>query len=291
MLRGEPAGATGAGAEQAGARHQQRAPINLETNCFAFGAFEWSLTIVPLLVSSSRSLEPESVCRVYLNRLTGLESLCRVRYRVILGHHQPGGAQSAEFADSRTLDQISDASGRIRGHQFKQTNILHLLSPRQSQQPPVHHHQHHHQHHSKHSSAPAGTNSSSAPMDLRVHIEMFCANTISECRVAQQARKPNEPQTANCCDRNKQSWCVECDQESGPTIKLKLFFMDLHSVPRNHIRYISWIAYLVRRDPRTGQPRDSVPVRNSPHSNYYLQDGIDMGTIMETDVQVAEVSR
>ena len=30
-------------------------------------------------------------------------------------------------------------------------------------------------------------------------------------------------------------------------------------------------------------------MRNSPHSNYYLQDGIDMGTIMETDVAVREV--
>lgn len=58
--------------------------------------------------------------------------------------------------------------------------------------------------------------------------------------------------------------------------------MDLQSVPRNHIRYISWIAYLVGRD--------SLPVRNAPHSNYYLQDGIDMGTIMDTDVSVEEVS-
>lgn len=66
--------------------------------------------------------------------------------------------------------------------------------------------------------------------------------------------------------------------------------MNLQSVPRNHIRYISWIAYLVRRDPKSGQLRDSIAVKNSPHSNYYLQDGIDMGTIMDTDVQVKEVS-
>lgn len=74
-------------------------------------------------------------------------------------------------------------------------------------------------------------------------------------------------------------------------------------MPRNHIRYISWAAYLVQRQPR----RDSSgghspshlgllsasslqPVRHSPHSNFYLQDGIDMGVIMDTDVPVAEVS-
>lgn len=84
---------------------------------------------------------------------------------------------------------------------------------------------------------------------------------------------------------------MEADIESGDTIKLKLFFMDLQSVPRNHIRYISWIAYLVRRDTKSGQMRDSLPVSNSPHSNYYMQDGIDMGTIMDTDVSVKEVSQ
>lgn len=87
-----------------------------------------------------------------------------------------------------------------------------------------------------------------------------------------------------------QSWCIEADNESGDTLKLKLFFMDLQSVPRNHIRYISWIAYLVRRDPKTGHQKDSVAVKNWPHSNYYLQDGIDMGTIMDTDLKVKEVS-
>lgn len=83
---------------------------------------------------------------------------------------------------------------------------------------------------------------------------------------------------------------MEADQDSGESVKLKLFFMDLQSVPRNHIRYISWIAYLVRRDTKSGQMRDSLAVRNAPHSNYYLQDGIDMGTIMDTDVSVKEVS-
>lgn len=34
----------------------------------------------------------------------------------------------------------------------------------------------------------------------------------------------------------------------------------------------------------------SIPVKNSPHSNYYLQDGIDMGTIMDTDIPIKEVS-
>lgn len=86
-----------------------------------------------------------------------------------------------------------------------------------------------------------------------------------------------------------QAWCVESDSDME-NVRLKLFFMDLQSVPRNHIRYISWIAYVVKRDPKSGALKESLAVRNSPHSNYYLQDGIDMGTIMDTSIPVREVS-
>ncbi|CAG2168116.1 unnamed protein product [Oppiella nova] len=77
-------------------------------------------------------------------------------------------------------------------------------------------------------------------------------------------------------------WCIEADLDSEH-MRLKLFFMDLHSVPRNHLRYISWIAYVVTRDPRNGI-RESIVVTNSPHGNYYIQDGMDMGTIMDTNI-------
>ena len=66
--------------------------------------------------------------------------------------------------------------------------------------------------------------------------------------------------------------------------------MDLHSVPRNHLRYISWIAYVIARDPRHGI-RESIAVANSPHSNYYIQDGIDMGAMMDTNLSVAKVGQ
>lgn len=282
--------------------------INLETNCFTFGSFDWSLTIVPLVVSSGGAgnsnsnnnnnandkqtfsssssscssaaghLQPsaaaaaatghlltpnkhnsssnvslsstsngaktanvqqhhqhqqqpngEPVCRVYLNRLNGFDSLCRVKYRVILGHHQAGvGAQSAEFVDSKTLDQISDSGGRIRGYQFRNTNILKLVSVRSSPSAAAtsssnlmnnpasfvspghasskrhHHNNHHHHHHHHHVGQQGGHHfQQQTSVDLRVHIEMFCANTVSEAKVAVH-RKPNEAQLSNCSDRNKQ---------------------------------------------------------------------------------------
>jgi hypothetical protein len=241
--------------------------INLETNNFTFGSFEWSLTIVPLVVSSNPagggaaaslpayqnsssasssqdSFSPassgafdqqpssgrhkqhkaataaatatatasaapnlEPVCRVYLNRLNGFDSLCRVKYRVILGHHQPGGAQSAEFVDSKHLDQISDCRGRIRGHQFRHMNILKLISLRHQQASAAsssNQCQHSQQTTPSSSGKLKGQQAGAgASLDLRVHIEMFCANTISEARVPLN-RIPNEPQVSNCSDRNKQ---------------------------------------------------------------------------------------
>lgn len=266
---GSGASGGGGGAKQ---RHNVQMPagsqtdqlINLETNYFTFGAFDWSLTIVPLVTSSAPSshsnfasasasasagaqenasssslpssndessgsttaaaaaaagpqaTQREPVCRIYLNRLSGLDCLCRVKYRVILGHHQASESRPAEFVDSRLLDQISDAAGRIRGYQFRNTNIMKLISLRNSS--------------GQQQSGSADSKSSSSgfmataasaqaaasasastktgqqagsALDLRVHIEMFCANSISEARVPLQ-RKANEPQVSNCSDRNKQ---------------------------------------------------------------------------------------
>lgn len=125
---------------------------------------------------------------------------------------------------------------------------------------------------------------------VRIYVELHCCNSISEAKVP-VARNPSP--SINCYDRNKQvsnqknkvdkisnhyyynvylplqGWCIEADMDSE-FVRLKLFFMDLHSVPRNHLRYISWIAYVIARDPKHGI-RESIAVANSPHSNYYIQ--------------------
>ena len=85
---------------------------------------------------------------------------------------------------------------------------------------------------------------------------------------------------------SRQGWCIEADMD-GEFLRLKLFFMDLHSVPRNHLRYISWIAYVIARDPKHGI-RESIAVANSPHSNYYIQvrlECISFGPISQSRIQ------
>ena len=46
---------------------------------------------------------------------------------------------------------------------------------------------------------------------------------------------------------------------------------------------------MIAKDPRHGV-RESLAVANSPHSNYYIQDGIDMGAMMDTTLPVSKVN-
>ncbi|XP_054164349.1 uncharacterized protein LOC128962050 isoform X2 [Oppia nitens] len=229
----------------------QTKAAKLETPYFTFGSFDWNISIINQLYSTTganNDLDQQQqhhqhiqqyIAIVYLSRLTGFEHPCRVQYRCILG-------DGKYKEDSGILDQISDVGGRIRGFQLRGHSFQDLSKPHGF---------------------------------VRIYLELFCCNAISEAKVP-VIRNPSP--TINCYDRNKQGWCIETDME-GEHMRLKLFFMDLHSVPRNHLRYISWIAYVVTRDPLNGV-RESIVVTNPPHSNYYIQDGIDMGTIMETDI-------
>ena len=182
---------------------------------------------------------------IFLNRLSGFDHPCRVRYKVTVG-------DTRHKEESGNLDQISDAGGRIRGWQMhgSLSDLIH-----------------------KDGSVP-------------VIVQLLCCNAISEAKVP--IIRSTTP-AINLYDRNKQGWCLESELENTENLRLKLFFMDLHSVPRNHLRYISWIAYILARDPKSGT-RESIVVSNSPHSNYYIQDGIDMGCMMDTSLSVASVS-
>ncbi|UYV80503.1 hypothetical protein LAZ67_19000365 [Cordylochernes scorpioides] len=121
----------------------------------------------------------------------------------------------------------------------------------------------------------------------KVHVELLCANLTSEVKVALQTRDPNaEP---NCYDRDRQGWSVEADADAADCLKVKVFFSDIQLVPRNHLRYVSWNVYVVRTQANSGN-RESVPVLDAPHSNFYVQDGVDMGVVMDTNIPVKDVS-
>lgn len=90
----------------------------LETSYFPFGNFDWNISLTPMPEADIKSDLDKSITRVSLNRLTGFDHQCRVRYRLVLGERD-------RRIDSGVLDHISDINGRIRG--FTLRNNLKLF--------------------------------------------------------------------------------------------------------------------------------------------------------------------
>ena len=118
---------------------------------------------------------------------------------------------------------------------------------------------------------------------LRVSLEMVEARTISE--VAVQALGPSALSAAPCYDRDKQAWAIRADLHSD-TVRLQLVYKDIHNVPRNHLRYVSWSAYLMRGEESDAE---AISLPGAPFSRYYAQEPADEGIIMETNLGMNEV--
>ncbi|KAH9407552.1 hypothetical protein TYRP_012374 [Tyrophagus putrescentiae] len=272
---GGPQGATapgtvGGGSNGGGGHHPVATFKNgkIETTHLHFGSFDWNISIVTHNPNSSGAAN--MVRGLFKDNVNSDQEL----FRSVDGTVRPGRTfhvflnrltgfenscriqfrfvlgQGQFREDSGMLEQMSDMNGRSRGFQLDQHTFANLTS--------------------------MGV--------LHLYFEFFSCNSISEVKVP--IARSISP-TINCYDRNKQGWCIEADLE-GEYIKLKLYFMDMHSVPRNHLRYVSWFTFLSVLDPTSGQ-QESVPVKNSPHFSYYIQDALDMGVVISTSIPVADI--
>ncbi len=83
------------------------------------------------------------------------------------------------------------------------------------------------------------------------------------------------------------------------TLTLRMWYSDIHNVPRRFSRYVCWSALLVS----AAASRSSAAARHgatasvkprsaldAPFSNYYSQTDTDEGYTMKTDIPIAEVS-
>ncbi|GAB6033781.1 hypothetical protein CHUAL_013943 [Chamberlinius hualienensis] len=120
---------------------------------------------------------------------------------------------------------------------------------------------------------------------IRVHLEIFSANTVSEVKLSTTSVVGA---TAHCYDREKQAWSIETDVNTE-FLRLKIVYKDLYNVPRNHLRYVSWSAHVLQRNPKTGI-REPVTVLNAPLGKYYFQEDSDEGVIMETGIPMREIN-
>lgn len=122
---------------------------------------------------------------------------------------------------------------------------------------------------------------------LRVYLEMISATTISEVKVMVFPSTMLQS-SAHCYDRDKQAWGVEADVDSE-FLRLKIVNKDIYNLPRNHLRYVTWSAHVLRRNPKTGL-KEMIGVLKAPLSRYYIHEDSDEGIIMETDIPIREVN-
>ena len=92
--------------------------LKLETVYFNFGGFDWNVAVFP----NGRDSSDERLV-VYLNRLTGFDHQCRVRYIMVLG-------EGERRIDSGLLDDISDTDGKSYGWapRIRLADLVHRVS-------------------------------------------------------------------------------------------------------------------------------------------------------------------
>ncbi|XP_050442490.1 uncharacterized protein LOC126846747 [Adelges cooleyi] len=242
---------------QYGTASPRGAKCKLETTYFTFGGFDWNLALYPHGVKDASCTSTEGRVSVYLNRCTGFDHQCRVRYMLVLG-------DGAKRLDSGVLDDVSDSDGKSYGwhprYKFSELVVK-------------------------------GT--------IRVHLEMVLANTLSEVissivvsgghgmSSSSTGSVVASPTKTQCYDRDKHAWSIRSDCQSE-TVRLHMVYKDIQNVPRNHLRYVCWTAYLLRYHGKTGHV-EPVPLPGAPFSHYYATDATDEGIIMETDINVKEL--
>ncbi|GBP38718.1 hypothetical protein EVAR_22367_1 [Eumeta japonica] len=118
---------------------------------------------------------------------------------------------------------------------------------------------------------------------LRLTLELVWARALAEVRV------PLAGSAAACYDRDRQAWALRCDTHSD-SVRLHMLYRDVHHVPRNHLRYVSWSAWLVSDTGNTDSTEDAVPLPGAPFSHYYAQENADEGLMMETPLSMREAS-
>lgn len=86
-------------------RHHHNHPVKTESTYFSFGGFDWNVAIYPFGKDPNND---DNRLFVYLNRLTGFDHHCRVRYVITLG-------EGDRTINSGLLDDISDSNGKSYG--------------------------------------------------------------------------------------------------------------------------------------------------------------------------------
>lgn len=187
---------------------QSKAGTKFESTYFAFGGFDWNVTLYPHCYPETSDHDKISF---YLNRLTGFDHQCRIRYVVNLG-------EGEKLMDSGVVENVSDTEGKVHGW---------------------------------HPKAKFGDLIRKGSIKVRIEMIAantisevtfsFKANASNptgiHARGLQTESLSASPQVAQCYDRDKQGWTLKTDCHSD-MVRLHMVYKDIHNVPRNHLRYV-----------------------------------------------------
>ncbi|CAL1532756.1 unnamed protein product [Lymnaea stagnalis] len=118
---------------------------------------------------------------------------------------------------------------------------------------------------------------------LRVKVEMISVVSVSELYLSVLTRNGNQSR-AHCYDRDKQAWMLEADT-TGKYLTFRLYYTDISHVPRKFSRYVGWNIRLVSKATNS-RPKRTL---DGPHSKYYVQQEVDEGCVIRTDVSLEEL--
>jgi len=174
----------------------------LESSYFTFGGFDWNVALFPM--GSPDCAEKDPKVSVLLNRLTGFDHQCRVKYSVNLG-------EGEKMIDSGEIEIVSDTDGQAHGWHptVKITDLLRkgLCRVRLEMQ--------------------AANTVSELTFGFKPG-PAAARGLVGETIIG-------TPSLAQCYDRDKQGWTLKTDCHSD-TVRLHMVFKDIHNVPRNHLR-------------------------------------------------------
>lgn len=179
-----------------------------ESTYFTFGGFDWNITIYPH--GSPEVTDPDHKVSVYLNRLTGFDHQCRIRYIVNLG-------EGEKLLDSGVVENVSDTDGKAHGWhprvKFGDLVRKGVLRVRLEM-------------------IAANTISE---MTFTFKTNVSNVSTGIHPRALTNESLIANPPLAQCYDRDKQGWTLKTDCHSD-TVRLHMVYKDIHNVPRNHLR-------------------------------------------------------
>lgn len=95
---------------------------------------------------------------------------------------------------------------------------------------------------------------------------------LGGARLQVRTALPADGRAVSVRDADGHAWALRCDSASS-ALRLHVQYRDVQRVPRNHLRYVSWSAWLEGR-----------LVLGAPFAHYYSQESADEGVMLETSL-------